>query len=113
MRPRRPFRPRRSSRPARRSRSGRRGRHSTGGVLCSDAAVLGVLQGLTEFLPISSTAHLLIGERLLGFDDPGGVFTVMIQLGSILAIMWLYRARILQAWPAFDRRRARGGLRSA
>ncbi len=59
------------------------------------AALLGILQGLTEFLPVSSTAHLLIGERLLGFDDPGGVFTVMIQLGSILAVMWLYRQRII------------------
>ena len=59
--------------------------------------MLGVLQGLTEFLPVSSTAHLLIGERLLGFDDPGGVFAVMIQLGSILAIMWLYRVRIVQS----------------
>ncbi len=58
------------------------------------AALLGILQGLTEFLPVSSTAHLLIGERLLGFEDPGGVFTVMIQLGSILAVMWLYRQRI-------------------
>ena len=59
------------------------------------AALLGVIQGLTEFLPVSSTAHLLIGAHLLGFDDPGGVFTVMIQLGSILAVMWLYRAKIL------------------
>ena len=59
------------------------------------AAFLGVVQGLTEFLPISSTAHLLLGERLLGFDDPGGAFTVMIQLGAVLAVMWLYRARIL------------------
>jgi undecaprenyl-diphosphatase len=59
------------------------------------AALLGVIQGLTEFLPVSSTAHLLIGARLLRFDDPGGVFTVTIQLGSILAIMWLYRAKIL------------------
>src|SRR5262249_22979376 len=58
------------------------------------AALLGVIQGLTEFLPISSTAHLLISEKLLGFDDPGGTFTVMIQLGSILAVMWLYRAKI-------------------
>ena len=58
------------------------------------AAVLGIVQGLLEFLPVSSTAHLLIGARLLGFDDPGGVFTVMIQLGSILALMWLYRAKI-------------------
>lgn len=60
------------------------------------AAVLGVIQGLTEFLPISSTAHLLIGARLFHFDDPGGVFTVMIQLGSIFAIVWLYRATILE-----------------
>ena len=59
------------------------------------AALLGVVQGVTEFLPISSTAHLLIGERLLGFADPGSVFTEMIQLGSILAIVWLYRAKIL------------------
>lgn len=59
------------------------------------AAVLGILQGLTEFLPVSSTAHLLIGEQLIGYDDPGGVFTVMIQLGSILAVMWLYRQRII------------------
>ena len=59
------------------------------------AALLGVLQGITEFLPVSSTAHLLIGERLIGYSDPGGVFTVMIQLGSIVAVMWLYRAKIL------------------
>jgi undecaprenyl-diphosphatase len=59
------------------------------------AALLGVIQGLTEFLPVSSTAHLLIGARLLHFDDPGGVFTVMIQLGSIVAIVWLYRAKIV------------------
>ena len=58
------------------------------------AALLGILQGLTEFLPVSSTAHLLIGARFLRFDDPGGVFTVMIQLGSVLAVMWLYRAKI-------------------
>src|SRR5215212_5261799 len=60
------------------------------------AALLGVVQGVTEFLPVSSTAHLLIGERLLGFDDPGSVFTEMIQLGSILAIMWLYRVKLLR-----------------
>src|SRR5436190_7120285 len=60
------------------------------------AALLGVIQGVTEFLPVSSTAHLLIGERLLGFDDPGSVFTEMIQLGSILAIMWLYRAKLVE-----------------
>jgi len=60
------------------------------------AGLLGIVQGLTEFLPISSTAHLLLGARLLGFEDPGGLFTVMIQLGSIVAIVWLYRAKILR-----------------
>src|SRR5215203_2665525 len=60
------------------------------------AALLGVVQGLTEFLPVSSTAHLLLGARILGFQDPGGVFTVMIQLGSIVAIVWLYRVKILR-----------------
>jgi undecaprenyl-diphosphatase len=60
-----------------------------------NAALLGVVQGLTEFLPISSTAHLLLGARMLGFEDPGGVFTVMIQLGAVLAVIWLYRAKVL------------------
>ena len=59
------------------------------------AALLGALQGITEFLPVSSTAHLRLGERLLGYQDPGGVFTVLIQLGSILAIMLLYRKKII------------------
>ena len=57
------------------------------------AALLGVIQGLTEFLPVSSTAHLLVAGRLLGFENPA--FTVMIQLGSVLALMWLYRAKIV------------------
>ena len=56
------------------------------------AALLGVLQGLTEFLPVSSTAHLLVAGELLHFNDPA--FTVMIQLGSIFAVMWLYRVKI-------------------
>src|SRR5204863_5969210 len=60
------------------------------------AALLGIVQGLLEFLPVSSTAHLRIGEQLIGFDDPDGVFTVMIQLGSILAILWLYRQKIFE-----------------
>ena len=56
------------------------------------AALLGIVQGVTEFLPISSTAHLLLFGQMLGYEDP--VFTVMIQLGSILAVVWLYRAKI-------------------
>jgi undecaprenyl-diphosphatase len=60
------------------------------------AALLGIIQGLTEFLPVSSTAHLLVAGRLVGYEDPA--FTVMIQLGAVLAIMWLYRAKILVAF---------------
>ena len=59
------------------------------------AALLGIVQGLTEFLPISSTGHLLITERLIGFQDPSSVFTVTIQFGSVLAVMWLYREKLL------------------
>jgi undecaprenyl-diphosphatase len=72
------------------------------------AAILGVIQGLTEFLPISSTAHLLIAEEFLGFEDPGGVFTVMIQLGAVLAVMWLYRERI---WHVVSRLPSDAGAR--
>lgn len=60
------------------------------------AALLGILQGLTEFLPVSSTAHLLVGGRLLGFADPGGVFTVIIQFGAILAVVWIYRVKVIR-----------------
>lgn len=65
-------------------------------ILLLKALILGIIQGLTEFLPISSTAHLLLGERLLGFEDEGKLFTVLIQFGSILAVMWLYREKIIE-----------------
>ena len=50
------------------------------------AIVLGIVQGLTEFLPISSTAHLRIVPALLGWDDPGAAFTAVIQLGTMVAV---------------------------
>ena len=49
------------------------------------AAFLGLVQGLTEFLPISSTAHLVIAPALLGQADPGAAFTAVLQLGTLLA----------------------------
>ena len=58
------------------------------------AALLGIVQGVTEFLPVSSTAHLLLVRQAIGFEDPGGVFTAMIQLGSILAVAWVYRVKL-------------------
>jgi undecaprenyl-diphosphatase len=59
--------------------------------------ILGLIEGLTEFLPVSSTAHLLIAEKITQFQDPGGNFTVMIQLGAILAVVILYFARLWKA----------------
>ncbi len=50
-------------------------------------ALLGVVQGLTEFLPISSTAHLRIVPALLGWEDPGAAFTAVIQLGTLVAVL--------------------------
>lgn len=59
-----------------------------------DAILLGIIEGLTEFLPISSTGHLILASHVLGFDSPAGkAFEVVIQLGAILAIVWLYRAK--------------------
>ena len=54
------------------------------------AVVIGIVQGLTEFLPISSTAHVKIVPVLLGWGDPGVSFTAVIQLGSIAAILWYF-----------------------
>ncbi|HXI86272.1 MAG TPA: undecaprenyl-diphosphate phosphatase [Parvularculaceae bacterium] len=52
--------------------------------------LLGFVEGLTEYLPVSSTAHLLIGEQALGFHPPGEVFPIVIQLGAILAVVVVY-----------------------
>ncbi len=60
-----------------------------------DAVVLGIVEGVTEFIPVSSTAHLLLAEKLLRFKDVGG-FTVLIQLGAILALLSVYAARLWQ-----------------
>lgn len=54
------------------------------------AIVLGIVQGLTEFLPISSTAHLKVVPVVLGWGDPGVAFTAVIQLGSIAAVLWYF-----------------------
>lgn len=60
------------------------------------AAVLGIIEGLTEFIPVSSTGHILLAGHFLGFDSPGRAFEVIIQLGAIMAILGVYATRILQ-----------------
>ena len=67
-------------------------------LLLLKALILGVVEGLTEFLPISSTGHLIIASQLLDFhDEKGKVFEIAIQTGAMLAVVWEYRARFARA----------------
>jgi undecaprenyl-diphosphatase len=75
-----------------------------------EAIVLGIVQGLTEFLPISSTAHLRIVPAFLGWEDPGAAFTAVTQLGTMAAVLLYFRhelVRIATAWFASIRDRPR------
>jgi undecaprenyl-diphosphatase len=65
-------------------------------ILLIKALILGIVEGLTEFLPISSTGHLILVGDLLNFNDEKGmVFAIVIQLGAILAVCWEYRTKII------------------
>jgi undecaprenyl-diphosphatase len=79
-----------------------------------EAIVLGLVQGLTEFLPISSSGHLRIVPAFFGWDDPGAAFTAVIQLGTMAAVLLYFRRdlwRIALAWLRSLRdREARGDL---
>ena len=63
------------------------------------AAFLGLLEGLTEFIPVSSTGHLLLAGHFLGFESAGRAFEVVIQLGAVLAILLVYAGRL---WAVFS-----------
>lgn len=60
------------------------------------ALILGLLEGLTEFIPVSSTGHILLAGHFLGFENEGKVFEVLIQLGAILAVLSVYTAKLLR-----------------
>ena len=62
------------------------------------AAFLGLVEGLTEFIPVSSTGHLLLAAHFLGFESAGKTFEVVIQLGAVLAILTVYAGRL---WSVF------------
>ena len=67
------------------------------------ALVLGLVQGLTEFLPISSTAHLRVVPYYLGWGDPGAAFSAVIQLGTLLAVFVYFAADIKElVWAALQ-----------
>jgi undecaprenyl-diphosphatase len=77
------------------------------------AVVLGVLQGLTEFLPISSSAHLRIFPELFGWGDPGAAFTAVIQIGTELAVLIYFRKDIWRIGSAWTRSLVRPELRGS
>jgi len=70
-----------------------------------EAFALGILEGLTEFIPVSSTGHILLAGHFLGFESTGKAFEVLIQLGAILAILTVYFGRLWQMLLALPRDR--------
>lgn len=81
-------------------------------VLALKAVILGIVEGLTEFLPISSTGHLILAGSLLNFnDEKGKIFEIVIQFGAILAVCWEFRHKI--ATVCVDLPRSRNARRFA
>jgi undecaprenyl-diphosphatase len=84
-------------------------------VLALKAIIMGLVEGFTEFLPISSTGHLILAEHLLGFqgmEEQMNVFEIVIQAGAIFAVCWEYRARIAKVLTGVttDRKQQRFAL---
>ena len=76
-------------------------------LLLLKAFILGIVEGLTEFLPISSTGHLILAGDLLDFNDERGkLFEIVIQSGAILAVCWEYRAKITEVLRGLPHQRA-------
>ena len=73
------------------------------------ATLLAFIQGLTEFLPISSSAHLILPSQLLGWPDQGLAFDVAVHVGTLLAVMFYYRSDLVQMALAWGRSLTGGG----
>jgi len=71
-----------------------------------EAVLLGIVQGLTEFLPVSSRGHLGLGQALLGIDVPGVSFEVTLHLATLCAVLWVYRARVVSLAVGAVRRKS-------
>ncbi len=79
-----------------------------------DAVLLGILQGLTEFLPVSSSGHLVLAQAILGVKQPGVSFEVLAHLGTLLAVFIYFRSQVtLLVRSIFDGNMKRNGLLSA
>ena len=78
-----------------------------------EAILLGVIQGLTEFLPISSTAHLLVARKWMGHENPKDAFTTVIQLGTLIAVLIYFAKDIVRMTLAVSRDLPRGKLGSS
>src|SRR6266851_4958226 len=77
-------------------------------VMIWKTVLIGVVEGLTEFLPVSSTGHIILAEEVLHFEGPPGkVFDIVIQLGAILAVCFLYREKIWNTAVGVVHREAR------
>ncbi len=68
------------------------------------ALILGIVEGITEFLPISSTGHLIVAEKAIGFHDNHDIFTVVVQFGAIAAVIWYYRLDLVAKTLGFFKR---------
>lgn len=68
-------------------------------------ALLGIVQGLTEFLPVSSSGHLVIVQGLLGIMEPGITFEVLVHFGTVLSVIWVFSGDILRILKQFSRER--------
>ena len=78
-------------------------------IILFKAIILGIVEGATEFLPISSTGHLIIAGDLLHFnDDKGKIFEIVIQLGAILAVCWEFRRRLINTATQLNKSSSQG-----